>query len=403
MLMLHHLACDPKYDFLRFSFCFPLPALRKKSPAVQVFWAVIFAGVSLPKDTRCFFPHHFLHSLSSREASYCLPSRPHSFVLPTLSHFPSFSSFPQVLCLDNFFTSQKLNIEDLLEHPNFEFVRHDVTEPCRAEVDQIYNMACPASPVHYQYNAIKTTKVSFLGAMHMLGLAKRVNARILQASTSEIYGDALENPQREEYWGNVNPIGVRACYDEGKRVAETMCFEYYRSHGVEIRIARIFNTYGPGMHPYDGRVVSNFIMQALTGEDITIYGDGSQTRSFCFVDDLVDGLMRLMAGDDVGPINIGNPTEFTIRELAELTIELTASSSRIIYKPLPQDDPKQRRPDISKARERLRWEPRVALREGLLRTIDYFKRLDMRRFKKPTSHDAHANSEKELSRQQVTY
>eukprot|EP00903_Cladosiphon_okamuranus_P017557 g16171.t1 len=305
----------------------------------------------------------------------------------------------QVICLDNFFTSQKLNIQDLFDRPNFEFVRHDITEPFRAEVDQIYNMACPASPVHYQYNPIKTTKVSFFGAMNMLGLAKRVNARILQASTSEVYGDAQESPQTESYWGNVNCHGIRACYDEGKRVAETLFFDFHRQHKIEVRVARIFNTFGPGMHPYDGRVVSNFIMQALSGEDITIYGDGGQTRSFCFVDDLIEGLVRLMNNEtEIGPMNIGNPTEFTIKQLAEMTVRLTKSSSKIIYKPLPQDDPKQRRPDISFAKRALDWEPNVALEEGLQKTIDYFSKLDMRNFKKPTTHDAHKNSEMELKR-----
>ncbi|CAM9123869.1 unnamed protein product [Sphacelaria rigidula] len=305
----------------------------------------------------------------------------------------------QVICLDNFFTSQKLNIQDLFDRPNFEFVRHDITEPFRAEVDQIYNLACPASPVHYQYNPIKTTKVSFFGAMNMLGLAKRVNARMLQASTSEVYGDAQMTPQNESYWGNVNCTGVRACYDEGKRVAETLCFDFHRQHNLAVRVARIFNTFGPGMHPYDGRVVSNFIVQALSGEDITIYGDGGQTRSFCFVDDLIEGLIRLMNNEnEIGPMNIGNPTEFTIKELAEMTIRLTESTSKIIYKPLPQDDPKQRRPDISFAKQALEWEPTVPLEEGLKKTIDYFRQLDMRNFKKPTTHDAHKNSEEERKR-----
>lgn len=301
-----------------------------------------------------------------------------------------------MICLDNFFTSEKSNIADLIGKPNFELVRHDVTEPYHAEVDRIFNLACPASPVHYQYNPIKTMKVSFMGAMNMLGLAKRVKARILQSSTSEVYGDPNITPQPEEYWGHVNCIGVRSCYDEGKRAAETLFFDYHRQNNVDIRVARIFNTYGPGMHPYDGRVTSNFIMQAINDEDITIYGDGSQTRSFCFVDDLVDGLFKLMDQETtVGPINIGNPNEFTIRQLAELTIELSGSKSKLICKPLPKDDPKQRRPDITKAREHLKWEPTIQLREGLTKTIEYFKGLDLRRYKKPTDHTAHKNSEEE--------
>jgi len=301
-----------------------------------------------------------------------------------------------VICLDNFFTSEKSNIADLIGKPNFELVRHDVTEPYHAEVDRIFNLACPASPVHYQYNPIKTMKVSFMGAMNMLGLAKRVKARILQSSTSEVYGDPNITPQPEEYWGHVNCIGVRSCYDEGKRAAETLFFDYHRQNNVDIRVARIFNTYGPGMHPYDGRVTSNFIMQAINDEYITIYGDGSQTRSFCFVDDLVDGLFKLMDQETtVGPINIGNPNEFTIRQLAELTIELSGSKSKLICKPLPKDDPKQRRPDITKAREHLKWEPTIQLREGLTKTIEYFKGLDLRRYKKPTDHTAHKNSEEE--------
>jgi len=301
-----------------------------------------------------------------------------------------------VICLDNFFTSEKSNIADLIGKPNFELVRHDVTEPFQAEVDRIFNLACPASPVHYQYNPIKTMKVSFMGAMNMLGLAKRVKARILQSSTSEVYGDPNISPQPEEYWGHVNCIGVRSCYDEGKRAAETLFFDYHRQNNVDIRVARIFNTYGPGMHPYDGRVTSNFIMQAINDEDITIYGDGSQTRSFCFVDDLVDGLFKLMEQETtIGPINIGNPNEFTIRQLAELTIELSGSKSKLICKPLPKDDPKQRRPDITKAREHLKWEPTIQLREGLVKTIDYFKALDLRRYKKPTEHTAHKNSEED--------
>lgn len=251
----------------------------------------------------------------------------------------------EVLCMDNFFTSQRMNIADLIAKPNFELIRHDVTEPFAAEVDQIYNLACPASPVHYQYNPIKTMKVSFMGAYNMLGLAKRTKARILQASTSEVYGDPEVNPQPESYWGNVNPIGVRSCYDEGKRVAETLFFDYHRQNNVDIRVVRIFNTYGPGMHPYDGRVISNFIMQAINNEDITVYGDGSQTRSFCYVDDLIEAMVRMMNQDtEIGPVNIGNPGEYTMRELAELTITLTGSKSKIIYLPLPRDDPKRRKP-----------------------------------------------------------
>merc|ERR1711920_1044699 len=275
-------------------------------------------------------------------------------------------------------------------HPRFELVRHDVTEPFYCEGDFIYNMACPASPVHYQFNPIKTTKVSVLGVMNMLGLAKRVKARILQASTSEVYGDPDVHPQPESYWGSVNPIGIRSCYDEGKRVAETLCFDYLRSNRVDIRVVRIFNTYGPGMHPYDGRVVTNFIIQAINGEDITIYGDGSQTRSFCYVDDLVEGILRLMDQEvTVGPMNIGNPHEFTMKELAEIVLEVTKSNSKIIYMPLPSDDPKQRRPNITQAKQVLGWEPKVQLREGIEKTVDYFRRLDLRKFKKPTPQDAH--------------
>jgi UDP-glucuronate decarboxylase len=291
-----------------------------------------------------------------------------------------------VICLDNFFTSQKLNIAHLLGRANFELIRHDVTHPIWLEVDQIYNLACPASPVHYQYNPIKTVKTSVMGAINVLGLAKRVRARILQASTSEIYGDPQIHPQTEDYRGHVNPIGPRACYDEGKRCAETLFFDYHRQHRLGIKVVRIFNTYGPRMHPYDGRVVSNFILQALAGEDITIYGDGSQTRSFCYVDDLVNGLMTMMASPEefIGPVNLGNPSEFTIRELAELTIELTASSSKLVFLPLPVDDPRQRQPEITQAREQLGWQPQVALREGLGQTIEYFRGLDLSRFHKPT-------------------
>ncbi len=278
-----------------------------------------------------------------------------------------------VICLDNYFTGRKKNVEHLFDRHNFELMRHDITFPVYVEVDQIYNLACPASPVHYQYNAVKTIKTSVMGAINVLGLAKRVRARVLQASTSEVYGDPHEHPQKESYWGNVNPIGVRSCYDEGKRVAETLFFDYHRMNKVDIRVMRIFNTYGPRMHPNDGRVVSNFIVQALKGSDITIYGDGSQTRSFCYVDDLIDGMIRLMNADDlIGPVNIGNPGEFTIKQLAEEVISLTGSKSKIIYQPLPFDDPKQRQPDITLAKERLGWEPKVGLKEGLVKTIEYF-------------------------------
>jgi UDP-glucuronate decarboxylase len=281
-----------------------------------------------------------------------------------------------VICLDNLFTGSKNNIRHLMGNPFFEFIRHDIVNPIQVEVDQIYNLACPASPVHYQYNPIKTTKVSVLGAMNCLGLAKRVKARVFQASTSEVYGDPSVHPQTEEYWGNVNPIGIRSCYDEGKRVAETMFFDYHRQHNVDIRVIRIFNTYGPRMDPKDGRVVSNFIVQALQGTDITIYGDGSQTRSFCYVDDLVEGFLRFMNQDTIiGPMNLGNPGEFTIRELAEMVIRKTGTRSKIIYQPLPQDDPTQRRPDISKAQKHLGWEPKVPLEEGLEKTIAYFREL----------------------------
>ncbi|MCL2182676.1 MAG: SDR family oxidoreductase [Chitinispirillia bacterium] len=279
-----------------------------------------------------------------------------------------------VVCLDNYFTGRKKNVEHLIDLHNFELLRHDITMPVYVEVDQIYNLACPASPVHYQYNAVKTIKTSVMGAINVLGLAKRVKARVLQASTSEVYGDPHEHPQKETYWGNVNPIGIRSCYDEGKRVAETLFFDYHRQNNVDIRVMRIFNTYGPRMHPNDGRVVSNFIVQALKGEDITIYGDGSQTRSFCYADDLIDGMMRLMnTGNITGPVNIGNPGEFTIKQLAEAVIELTGSKSKIIYQPLPSDDPKQRQPDITLAKEKLGWEPKVPLKDGLIKTIGYFK------------------------------
>ncbi len=280
----------------------------------------------------------------------------------------------EVLCVDNFFTGSRQNIASMLRHDGFELLRHDVTFPLYVEVDQIYNLACPASPIHYQVDPVQTTKTSVVGAINMLGLAKRLKAPILQASTSEVYGDPTVHPQPEGYWGHVNPIGPRSCYDEGKRCAETLFFDYRRQHGMATKVVRIFNTYGPNMHPADGRVVSNFIVQALRGDDITLYGDGSQTRSFCYVDDLVDGLVRMMGtGSEVtGPVNLGNPVEFTIRELAELVIELTGSRSAIAYRPLPQDDPRQRQPEIAMARQTLGWEPRVALRTGLERTIAYF-------------------------------
>ncbi|MBC7781820.1 MAG: SDR family oxidoreductase [Proteobacteria bacterium] len=282
-----------------------------------------------------------------------------------------------VLCVDNFFTGNKDNLAASLAHPRFELVRHDVTFPLYVEVDDIYNLACPASPVHYQHDPVQTTKTSVHGAINMLGLAKRVKARILQASTSEVYGDPEVHPQREAYWGRVNPIGPRSCYDEGKRCAETLFFDYHRQHKLRIKVVRIFNTYGPRMHPNDGRVVSNFIVQALSGKPITLYGDGQQTRSFCYVDDLIAGFVDMMASDDafVGPVNLGNPVESTIRELAELVIELTGSRSTIEFKPLPQDDPMQRCPDISLAREQLDWVPKVALRDGLGETIRYFEAL----------------------------
>ncbi len=279
----------------------------------------------------------------------------------------------EVICLDNYFTGRRKNINHLMGHPNFELVRHDIIDPIKLEVDQIYNLACPASPVHYQYNAIKTMKTSVMGAINMLGLARRTRARILQASTSEVYGDPLVHPQREDYWGHVNPIGIRSCYDEGKRCAETLFVDYHRQNGVDIRIMRIFNTYGPRMNAEDGRVVSNFIVQALRGEAITIYGDGSQTRSFCYCDDNIEGMIRLMDGSHIGPLNIGNPNEFTMLELAEQVIDLTGSKSEIIHLDLPQDDPKQRQPDIALAKSELDWEPKVELREGLKKTIEYFE------------------------------
>ncbi|HZP65446.1 MAG TPA: UDP-glucuronic acid decarboxylase family protein [Rudaea sp.] len=280
----------------------------------------------------------------------------------------------EVLCADNLFTGTKRNIDHLHSHPRFEFLRHDITFPIYVEVDEIYNLACPASPIHYQYDPVQTTKTSVHGAINMLGLAKRLHCRILQASTSEVYGDPSVHPQTEAYWGNVNPIGRRSCYDEGKRCAETLFFDYHRQHKLDIKVARIFNTYGPRMHPNDGRVVSNFIVQALKGEPITICGEGRQTRSFCYVDDLIEGLVALMATDAgfTGPVNIGNPGEFTIRELADLVLEITGSKSPLRYVPLPEDDPMQRRPDIALARKALGWEPKTALREGMRRTIEYF-------------------------------
>ncbi len=282
-----------------------------------------------------------------------------------------------VICADNYFTGSRDNIAHLLGNPYFEVIRHDVTIPLYVEVDRIFNLACPASPIHYQFDPVQTTKTSVHGAINMLGLAKRTKARILQASTSEVYGDPAVHPQQEEYWGNVNPIGPRACYDEGKRCAETLFFDYHRQHGVAIKVIRIFNTYGPRMHPRDGRVVSNFIIQALQGDPITLYGSGDQTRSFCYVDDLIDGMIRFMdTGEEhVGPLNLGNPGEFTIRELAEAVIRLTGSKSKLVHEPLPTDDPKQRRPDITRARELLNWQPAVQLEEGLTRTIAYFDRL----------------------------
>ena len=282
-----------------------------------------------------------------------------------------------VLCLDNFYTGSRANVQHLLGKPNFELLRHDVTFPLYIEVDEVYNLACPASPIHYQHDPVQTTKTSVHGAINMLGLAKRTGAKILQASTSEVYGDPEEHPQSEHYWGHVNPIGPRSCYDEGKRCAETLFFDYHRQHNLPIKVARIFNTYGPRMHPDDGRVVSNFIVQALKGESLTIYGDGSQTRSFCYVDDLVAGLIRLMRTEDdcTGPVNLGNPDEFQIKQLAERVLALVGSRSKIIYKELPQDDPQQRRPDITLAKAQLNWQPSIALEEGLCRTVEYFRAL----------------------------
>jgi UDP-glucuronate decarboxylase len=291
-----------------------------------------------------------------------------------------------VICLDNFFTSQKTNVAHLLGRPNFDLVRHDVTQPIWLEVDEIYNLACPAAPGHYQFNPIKTMKTSVLGAINVLGMARRCKAKILQASTSEVYGDPTEHPQRETYRGNVNPLGPRACYDEGKRAAESLFMDYHRMNRVNIRIVRIFNTYGPRMHPFDGRVVSNFIRQALQGEDITLYGDGSQSRSFCYRDDLIEGMIRMMNGPDafIGPCNLGNQTEFTVKQLAELVIELTGAKSRIIHEPLPADDPVRRQPDIALARKHLGWEPTTPLREGLAKTIAWFKSIKLADYRPPT-------------------
>jgi UDP-glucuronate decarboxylase len=283
----------------------------------------------------------------------------------------------EVLCVDNFYTGRRSNVAHLLKNPLFEIMRHDICFPLYVEVDEIYNLACPASPIHYQFDPVQTTKTSVHGAINILGLAKRVKAKVFQASTSEVYGDPTEHPQTESYWGNVNPIGIRSCCDEGKRCAETLFFDYHRQHGLKVKVARIFNTYGPNMHPQDGRVVSNFIMQALSGEDITVYGDGKQTRSFCYVDDLVEGFIRLMNSPDdfTGPVNLGNPDEFSIIDLAKIVIEMTCSKSKIVYEPLPEDDPIQRQPDITLAKKELEWKPKVKLKSGLEKTIRYFKKL----------------------------
>lgn len=291
-----------------------------------------------------------------------------------------------VICLDNFFTSQKANVAHLLAQPNFELVRHDITLPIYLEVDEIYNLACPAAPGHYQYNPIKTMKTSVSGAINVLGMAKRCRAKVLQASTSEVYGDPEVHPQPESYRGSVNTLGLRACYDEGKRAAETLCMDYHRCNGVSVRIVRIFNTYGPRMHPFDGRVISNFIRQALLGQEITVFGDGSQTRSFCYRDDLVEGMIRMMAGPDdfIGPVNLGNPDEFSIRQLAKLVLELVGSRCKLVYQPLPEDDPSQRQPDISLAIERLGWQPTVPLSEGLAKTVEWFRSIDLSHYRPPT-------------------
>ncbi len=291
-----------------------------------------------------------------------------------------------VICLDNFFTSQKTNVTHLLDRPNFELIRHDVTLPVYLEVDEVYNLACPAAPGHYQYNPIKTMKTSVMGAINVLGLAKRCRAKVLQASTSEVYGDPEVHPQTEDYRGAVNPIGPRACYDEGKRAAETLFMDYHRMNGVAVRVVRIFNTYGPRMHPYDGRVISNFIRQALRGEEITIFGDGSQTRSFCYRDDLIEGMIRMMENSVglIGPVNIGNPGEFTIKQLAEMVLRLIGSRSKLVYQPLPADDPTQRQPDITLARSKLGWEPKVPLEEGLAKTIEWFRSIDIAAYRPPT-------------------
>jgi len=283
----------------------------------------------------------------------------------------------EVICVDNFFTGSKENIKHLLGNPYFELIRHDITFPLYVEVDEIYNFACPASPIHYQFDPVQTTKTSVMGTINMLGLAKRLKIRIQQASTSEVYGDPTVHPQKEDYWGNVNPIGPRSCYDEGKRCVETLFFDYYRQHNLDIKVVRIFNTYGPRMLPNDGRVVSNFIVQALKGEDITVYGDGSQTRSFCYIDDMVDGIIKMMNSPKgfTGPVNLGNPSEISILELAEMILKLTKSKSKIVFKPLPQDDPKQRQPDITLAKSRLNWEPKVPIQEGLIKNIEYFRRV----------------------------
>ncbi|HEY1686405.1 MAG TPA: UDP-glucuronic acid decarboxylase family protein [Tepidisphaeraceae bacterium] len=302
-----------------------------------------------------------------------------------------------VICLDNLFTSQKSNIAHLLDKSNFEFIRHDIVHPIFLEVEEIYNLACPASPPHYQFNPVKTMKTSVIGSINLLGLARRTKAKILQASTSEIYGEPKVHPQPESYWGNVNPIGVRSCYDEGKRCAETLFFDYLRDEKVNIKVIRIFNTYGPRMHPYDGRVVTNFIIQAITGQDLTLYGDGLQTRSFCYVDNLIDGMMGMMNSTDDfhGPVNLGNPGEFTMKQLAEIVLEMTGSKSKIVHLPRPSDDPSQRRPDISLAKAKLNWEPRVSLHDGLRKTIDFFKNVDLRNYRRPTSHTAHTSTQRE--------